>query len=96
MKDPKFTQIGEITDELVKEIAERGTPKTLYQAIQNALEEIEVTSKVPDEIVIIERHVRDFLANKFSGPLMLASERAEEASKMIAALYTSVTGKEIK
>lgn len=42
-----------------------GTPKTLEQAIQNAIDEVCLKESNERTSTLIEKHVRDFLAQKF-------------------------------
>jgi len=54
----------------------KGTPKTLYDAIDNGLLEIFEPAKSVlnnEEATIIKKHVKDFLAHHF-GVAMLANE----------------------
>ena len=77
----------------------KGTPKTLNESIMNGVFECmdaNINPATEQGSKVIEKHVRDFLANKFSGPLMLASAHAQDAVTLISALYTTVTGKEVK
>jgi hypothetical protein len=46
---------------------DKGTPKTLKEAIQNGLEPVEYRH---EDLQRIEAHVRDFLAQKFTPDLM--------------------------
>jgi len=67
-----------------------GTPKTLEQAIKNGLNEVATRIEfgaTPDSSAVIEMHVRDFLAQKFT-PDVLDNPK-------VVALWTRVTGKKI-
>lgn len=47
----------------------QGTPKTLFEAIENAVREIEGSTTHPG-IGVIEAHVRDFLGQRFTAAMM--------------------------
>lgn len=66
----------------------KGTPKTLKQAISNALSECD-PDVTADEVYLqrIEEHVRDFLAQKFT-PAMIRQMSIEE-------LWESITGRRV-
>lgn len=68
-----------------------GTPKSLNQAILNGLAECSTLTEFGaacDPAEVIEKHVRDFLAQKFT-PVLI-----DEDPKVVA-LWTRVTGKRI-
>lgn len=82
-----------------------GTPRTLNQAIRNALEEAK------DKIIIginvevsnlVESHVRDFLAQKFAVPIIElgGTEEAVQTYGMEAlrleSLWYEITGRKIE
>lgn len=59
---------------------DKGTPKTLTQAIQNGISQFHDPKAHPNSIegmeACIEQHVRDYLAQKF-GAAMLENESAD-------------------
>jgi 2-phospho-L-lactate guanylyltransferase (CobY/MobA/RfbA family) len=72
-----------------------GTPKTLNEAIQNAIEESKSAIMMgiqKDVSVIIEKHVKDFLAQKFAPKVFEA--KGYEAIRL-ESLWYEITGKKI-
>lgn len=69
-----------------------GTPKTLKDAIVNGHDE-SVRREIGTVEIVIEKHVRDYLSQKFSASLMLAQCPHEE--KALSDLWFKITGKAI-
>lgn len=62
-------------------MAKHGTPKTLEQAIKNALHEMSEseTSLGQTPAQLIRMHVKDFLAHKFGAVMLQSDERLEHS-----------------
>lgn len=72
------------------DVSKRGTPKTLDQAIINALDEAE-TSNNPEIVEALRNHVRDFMSQKFG---ILTLQTDEQTSAMLRGLFNNLTRKE--
>jgi hypothetical protein len=66
----------------------KGTPKTLQEAIKNALQ----VGTVEDISERVSHHVRDFLAQKFGVSILKAHTPEQEA--LICELWAAITGED--
>lgn len=70
------------------------TPKTLIKAIENGLDDVFGQDLRRSYMsVVISRHVRDFLSQKF-GSAILSSDNDEELSKL-KSLWLQITGENL-
>lgn len=71
-----------------------GTPKTLFQAALNALENQDLCDKGNhvNSASLINRHVADFLAQHFNAAMLTAPSKEEEAR--LEALFKRLTTNE--
>ena len=65
----------------------KGTPKTMEEAITNAI----CIGPVRETPQRLRSHIRDFLSQKFGVALLNASE-SPEAEKILNDLWTQITG----
>lgn len=64
-----------------------GTPKTLEEAVRNALEEAQL-SNIEDPTPLIVDHVKDFLSQKFTVAMCVAKE---EEIENVSNLWDQIT-----
>lgn len=72
-------------------ISNRGTPKTLDQAIQNAVDEVFAPSGSVNAAKVIKAHIRDFICQKFSYSYITATPRDME---ILARVFMDLTENE--
>ena len=70
------------------------TPKTLEEAISNGETDFVTTSQAEREACekVISMHVRDYLAQKFSGPML----EYDVIGHILATLWERITGEKLK
>lgn len=72
---------------------QKGTPKNLQQAISNGIHDWYLSTDVlTTPAILTEKHVRDFIAQKFTTETM-KSDVDENTQLVLKSLYFSITGK---
>lgn len=86
------------------EVRAQATPKTLDEAIQNGIDSafdsrVKIDPSLDGEgrvKVMVEQHVKDFIAQKFSALILRTEDASDEVKKEIRYCWFQITGQVIK